>query len=126
MPEPIGLSELIEYVKSELMSQSNRENSPSLLFVESVELELHVTASREGNSGVRVDVLSIGGGNISGSVNQENSHIIKVKLSPLFEREQLLEWHKDLHGNEVMPSLHNSLNAFIKGKLDIDSKYNED
>lgn len=126
MSESIGLSELIKQVKNELLSDSISKNDSSLLFIESVELELHVVARREGNLGVKIDVLSIGGGNTSGSISQEDSHIIKVKLSPLFEKEKLLEWYKDLHSDKIVPTINSSLNAFVKGKLDIDTDSRSD
>jgi hypothetical protein len=111
----IGLSELIDQVKKDLLSPPSAEADPPILFVESVELELQVTARREGNAGVKVDVLAIGGGEAGGGLSQEKTHTIKVKLSPLFDKAQLLEWYKDLRGDQVLPSVAKSMDALIKG-----------
>jgi hypothetical protein len=41
-----------------------------------------------------------------------------VKLSPLFDKAQLLEWYKDLHPNEVLPAVKLSFDALLKGDDD--------
>jgi hypothetical protein len=113
--QKIGLSELIDQVKKDLLSPPSAEAEPPILFVEAVELELKVAARREGNAGVKVDVLAIGGGEVGGGLSQEKTHTVKVKLSPLFDKAQLLEWYKDLRGDQVLPSVASSLDALIKG-----------
>lgn len=125
MSQPIGLSELIQQVKIELLSSVTDEKSaPPILFVESVELELKVAARRDGSAGIKIDVLSVGGGEIGGGVSQEQTHTVKVHLSPLFEKAQLVEWYKDLYGEEVMPAVKRSLDGLLKGnESDIASRY---
>ncbi|MEP0873122.1 hypothetical protein NDA01_25495 [Trichocoleus desertorum AS-A10] len=120
MPEQphqsIGLDELIQQVKQELLSSVPGKSSDApILFVESVELELKVTASREGNGGVKIDVLSIGGGEVKGTLKREDVHTVKVKLSPLFDKERLMEFYQTLHSNEVPTSVKRSLDALLKG-----------
>lgn len=123
MPEQphqsIGLAELVEQVKKELLSSvpGNSSDAP-ILFVESVELELKVTASREGNGGVKIDVLSIGGGEVKGTLKRENVHTVKVKLSPLFDKERLMEFYQTLHSDKVPTSVKQSLDALLKGEGD--------
>lgn len=113
---PIGLSELIQQVKKDLLAPVlDRKSDPPVLFVESVELELHVTAKREGNAGVKIDVLSIGGAEGGGSLSQEKTHTVKVQLSPLFDKAQLLEWYKDIYGDDVVPAVKRSMDALLKG-----------
>jgi Trypsin-co-occurring domain 2 len=116
MTQSIGLAELIQQVKKDLLEPGlDRKSDPPLLFVESVELELQVTARREGNAGIKLDVLSIGCGEAGGSLSHEQVHTIKVQLSPLFDKAQLLEWYKDLYGDEVLPAVKNSIDALLKG-----------
>lgn len=116
MSTPIELSELIEQVKKDLLTSVVARNSEAPLFlVESVELDLQVTAKREAKGGIKVNVLSIGGGELGGGVGQEKTHSVKVRLAPLFEKEQLLEWYKDLRGDDIVPAIKRSMNAFIKG-----------
>lgn len=125
MSKPIGLSELIQQVKKDLLAPVlDRKSDPPILFVESVELELHVTAKREGNADIKIDVLSIGGGEAGGAMSQEKTHTVKVQLSPLFDKAQLLEWYKDLYGDEVMPAVKRSMDALLKGdESNIASRY---
>ncbi|MEM6517710.1 MAG: trypco2 family protein [Cyanobacteria bacterium P01_C01_bin.70] len=118
MTQPIGLSELINQVKKELLTPPDKDGEPPVFFVDAVELELQVTAKREGNAGIKIDVVSIGGGEAGGTLSQEKTHTVKVSLSPLFEKEQLVEWFKDVRGEQVMPAVDGSLDALIKGKDD--------
>ena len=118
MTQPIGLSELINQVKQELLTPPDKNGEPPVFFVDSVELELQVTAKREGNAGVKIDVVSIGGVEGGGTLGHEKTHTVKVSLSPLFEKEQMAEWFKDIRGEQVIPARDGSLNALIKGKDD--------
>ena len=115
MTQPIGLSELIDQVKQELLTPPDKDGEPPVFFVDSVELELQVTAKREGNAGVKIDVVSIGGGEAGGALSQEKTHTVKVTLSPLFEKAKLVEWFKDVRGDQVMPTVARSLDALMKG-----------
>ena len=115
MTQPKGLSELINQVKQELLTPPDKDGEPPVFFVDSVELELQVTAKREGNAGVKIDVVSIGGGEAGGALSQEKTHTVKVTLSPLFEKAKLVEWFKDVRGDQVMPTVARSLDALMKG-----------
>lgn len=114
MTQPIGLSELINQVKKELLTPPDKDGDPPVFFVDSVELELQVTAKREGKAGIKIDVVSIGGGEAGGTLSHEKTHTVKVSLSPLFEKEQLVEWFKDVRGEQVMPAVARSLDALTK------------
>lgn len=121
MPEQptqsIGLAELIQQVKQELLSTVPGRNSDApILFVESVELELKVTVSREGKGGVKIDVLSFGGGDLGGSLKREDVHTVKVSLSPLFDKERLMEFYQTLHSDKVPTSVKQSMEALLKGE----------
>ncbi|MGC1310282.1 MAG: trypco2 family protein [Phormidesmis sp.] len=125
MSTSIELSELIEQVKKDLLTAVVARNSDTPLFlVESVELDLQVTAKREGKGGIKVDVVSIGGGELGGGVSREQTHSIKVRLSPLLDKAQLLAWYRELRGDDIMPAIKRSMDAFIKGdESDIANRY---
>jgi hypothetical protein len=112
----IGLADLIAKVKQDLLSVTpGKDEEAAILFVDSVELELQVTVKREGNAGITIDVVSLGGGEVGGGISRDDVHTVKVKLSPLFDKAQLLEWYKDLHPNEVLPAIKQSFNGLMKG-----------
>lgn len=116
MSQSIGLSELIQKVKQDLLSAVPGESADApMLFVESVELELKVAVRHEGTTGIKIDVLAIGGGEVGGTVSQDKTHTVKVKLSPLFDKERLLEFYQTLHPDKVPSSVKRSLAALLKG-----------
>ena len=125
MSTPIELSELIEQVKKDLLTSVVARNSQAPLFlVESVELDLQVTAKREATGGIKVNVLSIGGGELGGGSSQGHTHSVKVRLAPLFDKAQLLEWYQELRGDDIMPAIKRSMDAFIKGdESDMANRY---
>ncbi len=118
MSESIGLAELIEQVKAELLAsptdQKKAKTAP-FLFVESVELELQVTVKKEGKAGIKVDVLSVGGAEAGGGIGQDKIQKVKVKLSPLYDKEEIKQYYKDFKPDQVLPSIKNSLKA-LKGE----------
>jgi hypothetical protein len=81
----IGISELIEQVEAELLAKAKI----TALFVESVELELQVTVKKEGKAGIKIDVISFGGAEVGGGLGQDNIQKIKIKLSPLLDKEEI-------------------------------------
>lgn len=116
MSQSIGLADLIQQVKKELLSTVPGESADTpIMFVESVELELQVAVSREGGGGIKIDVLSFGGAEAKGATSQERSHTVKVKLSPLFDKEKLMEFYKTLHSDKIPSSVKQSLDALLKG-----------
>ncbi|MBE9127017.1 MULTISPECIES: trypco2 family protein [unclassified Coleofasciculus] len=112
----IGLAELVEQVKRELLSTAPRQAKDApLLFVNSVELEIQVTVKRGGTGGVKVNVVPIGGAEIGGSISRDDVHKVKVTLSPLFDKERLMEFYATLHPDKVPSSVKRSLDALFKG-----------
>lgn len=115
--QSIGLAELVQQVKEELLSTVPGQSSDApILFVDSVELELKVTVSREGKGGVKINVLSFGGGELGGTLKQEDVHTVKVNLSPLFDKERLMEFYQMLHSDKVPITVKRSLEALLKGE----------
>jgi len=116
MAQSIGLADLIQQVKQDLLSTVPGESAEApILFVESVELELQVAVRHEGKTGIKIDVLAFGGGEVGGAVSQDKTHTVKVKLSPLFDKERLIEFYQTLHPNQVPSSVKSSLDALLKG-----------
>jgi len=119
MAESVGLADLIAKVKQDLLSVApGGQQEPPILFVDSVELELQVTVEREGTAGIKVDVVSLGGVEAGGSASRADVHTVKVKLSPLFDKAQLLEWYKDIHSDQVLPTIKKSFEGLMKGEND--------
>lgn len=115
---PIGLSELVEQVKRELLSSAPNKDDVPIFYVDSVELQLQVTVKREGRAGVKVDVVSIGGGELGGGVSRDDVHQVNVKLSPIFSKEKLLEIYETLHSDQISPMVKRGIDALLKGNND--------
>lgn len=116
MPEEnlIGLAELIKQVKQDLMSTSLNQTSEVPLFgIDSVELELQVTIKNEGNAGIKFYVV-----NLSGSESQDDVQRIKVSLSPLLNKEQLLNLYKKRYPEKWQEFLTTNSDTLLKGSDD--------
>jgi hypothetical protein len=128
----IGLAEFIQQVKQDLLSVApGKDKDAPFLFVESVELELQVTVKRTGKAGakggVKINVLGTGGElavEAGGEFGRDDVHKVTVKLSPLFDKEYLMEAYKSLHSEQVLPTLNKSIQALFKG--DEQSNLDED
>ena len=128
----IELAEFIQQVKEDLLSVTvGKDKDAPFLFVESVELELQVTAKRTGKAGakgsVKINVLGTGGevgGELGGDIGREKVQKVKVKLSPLFDKDRLMKFYQTLHRDKVPATVKNSLAGLLKG--DEESNLNED
>ena len=110
----LGLTELIQQVKQELLTQSpDSEKDLPIFAVDSVELELQVTVKKQGKAGIKIYVLEMGGGG-----SRDDIQKVKVKLSPLFNREQLLEIYKEQHPERYAELMKKNLKAATKGSED--------
>ncbi|NET43316.1 trypco2 family protein [Okeania sp. SIO2B3] len=108
----IGVAELIQQVKQELLTESpDSETDIPIFAVDSVELELQVTVKKEGKAGIKIYVLEMGGGGSRDDVQK-----VKVKLSPLLNREQLLAFYKKQHPERWSELLEKNVKATTKGQ----------
>jgi Trypsin-co-occurring domain 2 len=83
--DSIGLNELIYQVKRELLCPSPEDVDPVPIFaVDEIQLEIAVTVRKEGQGGINIQVLSVGG-----AVASEDVHVVRVTLKPLRTREEL-------------------------------------
>ncbi|RUT00803.1 hypothetical protein DSM106972_072120 [Dulcicalothrix desertica PCC 7102] len=118
MPEEnrVELAELIEQVKQELLSTypSDKSNTP-FLSVDSIELELQVTVKKEAKGGVKINVLQFGGGELSGGGSRDDVQKVKVTLSPLLKKEQLLSIYQKHNPEQWKQFLETSVEALTKG-----------
>lgn len=119
----IGLAEFIQQVKQDLLSVApGKDKDAPFLFVESVELELQVTVKRTAKAGtkggIKINVLGNGGeagAEAGGEFGRDDVHKVTVKLSPLFDKQQLTEAYKSLRSEQVLPTLNKSIQALFKG-----------
>ena len=110
----IGLAELIEQVKLELLTPAlDKETDIPLLSVEEVELELQVTVKKEGKGGIKIYVLELGGGGSRDDVQK-----VKVKLSPIINKETLLRLYKKRHPERLEKLVDQSMEGTFKGDVD--------
>ena len=110
----VGLSELIEKVKAELLTLPKDKTAP-FLFVDNVELELQVVVDKKANTGLEIKVVGIGGAKIGADVAQQDIQKVKVSLSPLFTKEEMKEAFKTFKPDDYIKSYIQSQEAIIKG-----------
>ena len=112
--ETLELSELIQHIKQELLTQSpDRNNDIPLFSVDSVELELQVTVKKEAKGGLKLYVAEAGT-----TLNQENIQKIKLTLSPLLDKETLLKIYKSRYPEKWKEFLKTGGDALTKGGKD--------
>ncbi|OUL23953.1 hypothetical protein BV378_20160 [Nostoc sp. RF31YmG] len=116
MSSEIGLAELIQQVKQELLTTYPRsENDTPILSVDSVELELQVTVKKDAKGGVKINVLQFGGGELSGGASRDDVQKVKVKLSPLVSKEQILKAYYKENPEKWQKFLETTVDALLKG-----------
>jgi hypothetical protein len=86
---PIGLAELIQTVKQELLSTDFQSEEAPFLSVDEVSLELQVTVQKEGEAGIKIHVIQIGG-----RLSRDDVQTIKVTLTPLLSKEARLKHYE--------------------------------
>ncbi len=87
----IGLAELIEQVRQELLLTGPDLGEVPIFSVDEVSLELQVTVQKEIGGGVKIYVVELGG-----KMSRDDVHIIKLTLTPLIDKErrrQLYDQH---------------------------------
>lgn len=115
---PLGLAELIEQVKQELLSK--RDTTTPLFSVDQVELELQVLIHKEGKAGVKVYVVEAGI-----AANRDDVQKVKVTLSPLLNKQELLEAYEREHpgSRSIIDQL--AAEGDVKGRVDPRATYDE-
>jgi hypothetical protein len=110
----IGLAELIEQVKRELLPAASDQGAEvPFLSVDTVELELQVTVRKEGKAGLKVYVLEAGGGS-----SRDDLQKVKVTLSPLLSKEVRLNLYRKRYPERLPELIDKSIEALTKGSDD--------
>lgn len=119
--EEIGLQELIFQVKQELLAPNPAQRAKDpypLFFIDKVELEVAVKVTRSSSGGIKLTVLNFIEANAGKSITQEQGHVIKISLSPLLSKEEIVtEALKDSRVREMVEKL--SPEAVIKGEASL-------
>jgi hypothetical protein len=107
----IGLTELIEQVRRELLATSpTNETDVPFLSIDSVELEMQITVKKEAKGKLKIYVLELGSGGSRDDVQKVN-----VKLSPLLNKERLLAIYKERYPERWEDLLKISVRGDMKG-----------
>lgn len=103
----VTLNQLIDQVREELLSP-RQANTPEemypFLFIEEVEIEMGVTVSSTAGAGgkVNIQVVEIGS---DVTATEQQTHCIKVKLTPLFTKEETRRLLEQKTGPHVMQKI---------------------
>lgn len=110
----IGLAELIQQVKQELlMPAPDGETDIPILAVDAVELELQVRVKKAAQGGIKIYVLEMGAGG-----SRDDVQNVKVKLSPLLNKQQLLKIYQKRYPDRWQELLETVSDAAMKGSGD--------
>lgn len=112
MPEKnsIGLADLIEQVKNELIHvDPDQEKEVPVFWVSAVELELQVTVKREGKAGIKVYVIEAGGG-----ASRDDVQKVRVSMTPLLTHEEVRKLYQEKFPEKVREVFSKSLDM-MKG-----------
>ncbi|MBK9091832.1 MAG: hypothetical protein IPM84_03470 [Anaerolineae bacterium] len=91
--EEIGLQDLIFQVKQELLAPNpaqRAKDSYPLFFIDRVELEIAVKVGRTASGGIKLTVLDFAEVSAGKPVEKERGHVVRVSLSPLLSKENIL------------------------------------
>lgn len=113
--KPIGLVELIDKIKEDLLTTKPQSIAGPLFSVDEVTLEITVTVHREANGGIQIHVLEFGG-----NINREDAQKITVKLTPLVDRAELLRAYQAEHPDDWQTLKSRSAIALFKGSQNED------
>jgi hypothetical protein len=110
----IGLAELINEVKRELLSlETDAQENVPLFSIDEVELELQVAVTKEGGAGLSIQVIQLGG-----QIEQQHVQRVKVKLTPLLDKEERLRYFQVKYPEMWKALQERQLHATIKGSED--------
>jgi hypothetical protein len=104
----ITLSQLIDQVREELLEPRQAKTEESMypfLFVDEIELEVGIKVSSgvDGSAKVSIKVVEAGiGANLLG----EETHKLKVKLTPLYTKEEIRKQLEEQLGTRIMKHVH--------------------
>lgn len=107
----IGLAELIEHIKQELLStKTDAEKAIPLFSVDQVTWELQVIARKEGKAGIKVFVAELGG-----KESHNDMQKVTVTLSPLLSKEEQITLYKTRYPEKFKVLENTSIEGLLKG-----------
>ncbi len=111
-PQSIGLAELIQQVKQELVASDTASDNGTaaapLFMVEDIQLEIKVAVSAKGGGGVNIHVVQLNAG-----VQRDDVHTVTVKLQPILTHDERLEALRRKGLIEIIEA--ESTRALVKG-----------
>lgn len=111
----IGLAELIQQVKQELlMPAPDKDKELPVFAVDSVELELQVTMRKDVKAGIKIYVLEMGGG-----TDRDDVQKVKVQLSPLLSKEQMVAYYQQRYPERWNDFVEQIATGATKGSSDV-------
>jgi len=107
----IGLADLINKIKHELLSleTDEKENVP-LFSVDEVELELQVTVTKEAGGGLSIQVIQLGA-----RLERYDVQTVRVTLTPLLEKAARLQYLKTKYPEMWQEIKEGQIQGTIKG-----------
>lgn len=120
--DEIGLQDLIYQVKEELLARNPAQKAKDpypLFFIDKVELEIAVKVTKSNGGSIKLTVLDFAEIGAERSIDRERGHVVKISLSPLVSREEILM--QALQDDRVRQMVKgDSVEAFVKaGKSDM-------
>ncbi len=89
----IGIEDVIRQVKLELLAPNpaaqSRDPYP-LLAIDKIELEIVTRITRSTDGSIKLSVLDVAEINTGHASSREQAHVVRVSLSPLLSREELI------------------------------------
>lgn len=107
----IGLAELINKVKHELLSsETGEEENIPLFSVDEVELELQVTVTKQAGGGLSIHVIELGG-----QAERDDLQKVRIVLTPLLDKEERLQYFKTKYPERWKTLQEAQIEATVKG-----------
>lgn len=110
---PTSLSDLIYWVKQELLSEEANKKDPVPLFaIDEIMVEVNFVVDATVKSGVSIFKVVEFGSEIGGQAVQKAT----IKMSPIIKREQIIDRLKDSSPEIMKVVEENTYKAILKGK----------
>lgn len=108
----VKLSELIHWVKQELLSEETRRTDPVPLFVvDEVTLEVNFVLTGEGEGGFDVKVVKAGA-----KVTEERMQTVTIKMKPLVPYNKLAEEFAKQKPHLIEQVMEDSVRVLLRGR----------
>ena len=107
----VSLSELIAWVKQDLLSEEARNNDPVPLFtIDEVTVEVNFTVEANDEGKISLKIIEFGGG-VSGQTVQKAT----IKLTPILTKEESIQLLKKKHP-ELFKEVEETIKVVFRGE----------